>query len=141
MVTNDPWKRHKSPACPAHANARGRPAPDLGLLNYIAHEPYIRAPWKINDDLPGIRSAEYIPPVRQGSIRLWPNPAQRTVWVELPGDLGLANAYLQHMDGRCSEVSIIGKTMELPLGAAGTYFLHLTLSNGEQFHHKLSVQP
>ena len=35
----------------------------------------------------------------------------------------------------------IGKTMELPLGAAGTYFLHLTLSNGEQFHHKLSVQP
>ncbi|MBK7754607.1 MAG: hypothetical protein IPI41_18990 [Flavobacteriales bacterium] len=73
------------------------------LLNYIAHEPYIRAPWKINDDLPGIRSAESNPPVRQSSIRLWPNPAQRTVWVELPGDLGLANAYLQHMDGRCSE--------------------------------------
>jgi len=181
---NDPWKRHKSPAYPAQASARGRVAPDpdnhtqllqlrasikggllstdsayqaalhdliaadpagamspKALLNYIAHEPYIRAPWKINDDLPGIRSAESNPPVRQSSIRLWPNPAQRTVWVELPGDLGLANAYLQHMDGRCSEVSIIGKTMELPLGAAGTYFLHLTLSNGEQFHHKLSVQP
>ncbi len=141
MVTNDPWKRHKSPACPAHANARGRPAPDLGLLNYIAHEPYIRAPWKINDDLPGIRSAEYIPPPRQSSIRLWPNPAQHTVWVELPHDLSLTKAYLQNMDGRRINAQTSGNAVELPLMAAGTYFLHFTLSNGVQHHHKLNVQP
>ncbi|MBK9274702.1 MAG: hypothetical protein IPM49_09205 [Flavobacteriales bacterium] len=60
------------------ADPYGAMAPKA-LLRHVTREPYMRCPWKLNDDLPGIRSMETVQqPGARTALTLYPNPTAGT---------------------------------------------------------------
>lgn len=63
------------------ADPYGAMAPKA-LLRHVTREPYMRCPWKLNDDLPGIRSMEAVQqPGARTALTLYPNPTAGTFGV------------------------------------------------------------
>jgi hypothetical protein len=63
------------------ADPYGAMAPKA-LLRHVTREPYMRCPWKLDDDLPGIRSMEAVQqPGARTALTLYPNPTAGTFGV------------------------------------------------------------
>lgn len=123
------------------ADPYGAMAPKT-LLRHLTREPYMRCPWKLNDDLPGIRSMEPIPSNTTALLDLtvYPNPTNRTFKVTLPADLQIRSARLRSIDGRLIPIAINGTELDPGIVAPGVYVVELGLSIGSVDQSRIIIR-
>ena len=84
-----------------------------------------------------------VPEREKAHLRVYPNPADEMLFVELEGGADIANAVLYDLQGRTVETlratSLQTGTITLNMKSlpAGIYLLHVTESNGNKYYQKI----
>ena len=111
------------------------------LLRHVTREPYMRCPWKINDDLPGIRSMEAGRPTERTTFRIHPNPSTGEFTILIPGDQTVTQCTLWTSDGRQVGVRYGAGRMDAMGVAPGTYIADILLSDGQRERQRVVITP
>ncbi|HMR29296.1 MAG TPA: T9SS type A sorting domain-containing protein, partial [Flavobacteriales bacterium] len=122
------------------ADPYGAMAPKA-LLRHVTREPYMRCPWKLNDDLPGIRSMETGQRLEPPPLRMHPNPGNGDFTITLPGDLTVTQCALWTTDGRRVAVRYSAGRLDATGAAPGTYIADLVLSDGHREQQRVVILP
>ncbi|HQW86975.1 MAG TPA: T9SS type A sorting domain-containing protein [Flavobacteriales bacterium] len=101
------------------------------LLRHVTREPYMRCPWKMNDDLPGIRSMEVRPEEEDGTrCRLYPNPTNGTFQVLVPDGALIQAIRMYSVEGCEQHLTSTGRVYQPGTATPGVYLVVIEHSDG-----------